>query len=65
MNEQRDPLDAFVTVTELAEAFGLTERSIGNWRNLPRVRIGRQTFFRKADVAEWLDRRIGGRDRAQ
>jgi hypothetical protein len=51
-------LDDFVTQTELAEAFSVSERSIGCWRGLPRVRIGRTTFFRKTDVGAWLDRRI-------
>ena len=56
-------MDDFVTLAELAEAFGVGERSIGNWRGLPRVRIGRATFFRKADVAAWLDRKIEGTGR--
>ena len=56
-------LDDFVTLAELAEAFGVSERSIGNWRGLPRVRIGRTTFFRKTDVGAWLNRRIEGTGR--
>ncbi len=50
--------DDFITLAELAEAFAVNERSIGNWRGLPRVRIGDQTFFRKTDVGLWLDRKI-------
>jgi predicted DNA-binding transcriptional regulator AlpA len=56
-------LDDFITLGELAEAFGVSERSIGGWRGLPRVRIGRVTFFRKADVGAWLDRKIEGSGR--
>lgn len=62
MNDMKT-LDDFVTLAELAEAFGVSERSIGGWRGLPRVRIGKTTFFRKTDVGAWLDRKIEGTGR--
>ena len=53
--------DDLITLAELAEAFGVSERSIGAWRGLPRVRIGRVTFFFKADVATWISRKMESR----
>lgn len=55
-------LDDFVTRTELAEMFGVTPRAIGNWYGIPRANIGTVTFYRKADVAAWLDKKIGGQN---
>lgn len=53
-----DPLDAFITLSELSEMFGVPTRSIGNWRGLRRQRIGKTTFFLRSDVANWIERRI-------
>jgi len=58
-NGRRDPLDAFVTRDELAEMFGVSVATVQHWRGIPRVQIGRKVFYRRADVADWLDQKIG------
>jgi len=61
--ETRDPLDEFITRDELSIMFDVSVRSIQNWRGIPHVQVGAKVFYRRADVAAWLDRKIGRKDR--
>lgn len=52
-------LDPLVTITELAECFGVPVKTIYKWRQSGRgpvgIRIGRHLQFRLSDVQSWVD----------
>jgi excisionase family DNA binding protein len=56
----RDNLEIFenlITVEELAGAFGFAPQTIRNWvalRQIPFIRIGGKTRFRKGSIEAWL-----------
>lgn len=55
---------------ELAERFGVTQRTIRQWRyegrSLPKgARIGGAWRYREADVEKWFDEQIAAQDEAQ
>lgn len=51
-------LEDFITAADVAEYFGITERSVNAQRGLPRVRFGKVFVYRKTDIAEWIERRM-------
>lgn len=55
-------LDDIVTREELAQTFGISVLAVDRWRGLRRARIGKETFFLKSDVAQYLRSRIVGKD---
>ena len=50
--------DELLSPTELAEALGISVRTIYNWRvrkvGPPGLKVGRHVRYRKADVESWL-----------
>ncbi len=50
--------DIYFTPEELAEALGVTPRTIWRWQTMrtgpPRTKLGRKTLYRKTSVMEWL-----------
>lgn len=59
--ESRAPIfDKLLTVEELADAIGITPKTIRNWvsrREIPHVKIGGKTRFRKGSIEAWLSRK--------
>ncbi len=50
-------MDELLTVTEVAEYLGVTERTVYNWvraGKLPAVKVGRLWRVRESDLASWL-----------
>ena len=51
-------LAGYLTPKELADAFGVTERTIARWhrhrQGPPRVTIGRKVYYRRESVNAWL-----------
>ena len=53
-------IEKLLTVEELADALGFATQTIRNWvalRQIPFVRIGGKTRFRKRSVEAWLARK--------
>lgn len=51
--------DTLVTVDELAEQFGLSSRSIWNFKNkegMPYIRFGQRVMFNKDECFEWAEK---------
>ena len=49
--------EPLMTVEELADAFGFAPQTIRNWvalRQIPFIRIGGKTRFRKKSIEMWL-----------
>jgi excisionase family DNA binding protein len=52
--------EKLMTVEELADAFGFAPQTIRNWvalRQIPFLRIGRKTRFRKRSIEAWLNQK--------
>lgn len=51
-------LDDCLTLSEIADQFNVTVRTIERYMNLPNglpaVRIGRRTYFKRASVKAWI-----------
>jgi len=50
--------ESLVTVEELADAFGFAPQTIRNWvalRQIPFIRVGGKTRFRKRSIEAWLE----------
>jgi excisionase family DNA binding protein len=56
-----DPLiENLVTVEELAGALGIAPKTVRNWvalRQIPFLRIGGKTKFRRRSIEAWLERK--------
>ncbi len=56
-----DPLiENLVTVEELAGALGIAPKTVRNWvalRQIPFLRIGGKTRFRRRSIEAWLERK--------
>ena len=56
-----DPLiENLVTVEELAGAIGVAPKTVRNWvalRQIPFLRIGGKTRFRRRSIEAWLERK--------
>ncbi len=53
-------IENLVTVEELAEALGLAPQTIRNWvalRQIPYLRIGGKTRFRRTSIEAWLEQK--------
>jgi excisionase family DNA binding protein len=61
---QRNPVDSFLTVAEVAEMLKLNQQTVRNWidqGSLPAVRVGRRVRIRQSDLDRLLDEgRTGG-----
>jgi predicted DNA-binding transcriptional regulator AlpA len=57
----------FITEAELAALLGVDERTVAAWRARRSgpdfATIGRLTYYRRADVAEWIDMNVTLTDR--
>jgi excisionase family DNA binding protein len=52
-------IENLVTVEELAEALGIAPKTVRNWvalRQIPFLRIGGKTRFRRQSVEAWIER---------
>ena len=46
-----------ITIEELADYIGVSQKTIRNWislRSIPFLRIGKKTFFRYEKISSWL-----------
>lgn len=50
----------YMTTKQVAEIFDVTPKTVGRWRalGLPCAHIGRNNYYRAADVREFIDSRI-------
>jgi hypothetical protein len=52
-----------MTAYELAQALEVTTETLGTWRNKDQgpkhVKLGKQVFYRLADVWDWIDEQAG------
>ena len=49
--------DNLITIEELADYIGVSQKTIRNWislRSIPFLRIGKKTFFRFEKISGWL-----------
>lgn len=57
--ERSEPfIENLATVEELAGALGLAPKTVRNWvarRQIPFVRIGKRTRFRRQSIEAWLE----------
>lgn len=58
-----DTADRLLSGRDLSDMIGVPERTLDQWRYIGKgpawLKIGRHVRYRRADVEQWLDTRVG------